>query len=164
MDPTFAAAASIARSLFAEFIETVASLSEAALDWRPIPTASSVAQLAAHVASSTPFWFGVAAGVRADLMAYRQGERAAAFATAGMSSEALCQRLQDAADEVERLAEMGRPELFDKVVTWHDDDGTGPALNHAEALFRAVSHVREHLGHAQLTRDLWLIRATDRAG
>lgn len=156
MDPTFSAAAGMARTLLFEFIETVSSLPVAALDWRPTPTASSVAQLAAHVASSTPFWFGVAAGVRADLVAYRQGERAAAFAIASVTPEVLRQRLQDAADEVERLARIGRPDLLAAHVTWDDDDGTAPTMTHVEALFRAVSHLREHLGHAQLTRDMWL--------
>lgn len=155
MSPTFAAAASVARELFAEFANLVASLPAEALDWRPLPGANSLAILAAHVATSTPFWFAVAAGVRDDLATYRRGERAAAFATEGVATAALLARLQQAAEDVGRLAALGNDASLGELVAWQDDDRSGPPLTRAEALFRAVSHLREHLGHAELTRELW---------
>lgn len=158
MSPTFAAAASVARELFAEFAKLVASLPAEALDWRPLPGANSLAILVAHVATSTPFWFAVAAGVRDDLSTYRRGERAAAFATEGVAPAALLARLQQAAEDVARLAALGDHASLGELVAWQDDDGSGPRLTRAEALFRAVSHLREHLGHAELTRDLWEAR------
>lgn len=155
MEPTFAAAFRIARELLEEFAETVRSLPAEALDWRPAPGASSVAQLAAHVASSTPFWFAAAVGERRDIIGYRRGERERAFETAGVAADELSERLHAAVRELERLAAQGQPHHLRRVIEWADDDGTAPALTGAEALFRAVSHLREHLGHAQLTRDVW---------
>lgn len=157
MEPTFAAAFNLARQLFDEFTETVRSLPAEALDWRPAPGASSVAQLAAHVASSTPFWFAAAVGERRDIIGYRRGERERAFETVGASADELSGMLRAAVRELERLAALGQPHHLGRVIEWEDDDGSAPKLTGAEALFRAVSHVREHLGHAQLTRDVWKV-------
>jgi len=161
MEPTFAAAAKFARELFEEFAETVASVPREALDWHPAPGTSSLAQLAAHAATSTRFWMAAAVGQRRDILGYRRGERERAFATAGTTPGELAALLRAAGEEVARLAELGRPEQLGQLIAWADDDGTAPVLTGAEALVRAVSHLREHLGHAQLTRDLW--RAQEQA-
>jgi hypothetical protein len=42
---------------------------------------------------------------------------------------------------------VGRP-------SWRSDDGEEPPVTAAWALLHALEHLREHVGHAQLTRQL----------
>jgi hypothetical protein len=42
---------------------------------------------------------------------------------------------------------------------WSMPDGA--TLNGAELLFLAVGHVKEHVGHAQIMRDLWLANSRE---
>lgn len=126
--------------------EALTGLPVEALDWSPGPELNSLTVLATHVAGATRYWIGDVVG-RDSSDRVRERE----FATTGQDEAALRARLAEvmthsltvlegltAAD----LGKMAGPTRFgDKTVGW--------------ALLRGLDHLAEHVGHAQMTRQLW---------
>lgn len=155
MTPTHQAALTVAQESFAMFAEALAGLPDEALVWRPdADNTNSLAVLAAHSLSATRFWLANGAGVGKSIEEYRRVDRGPAFAAGGAGDYPAqfdqmlsgLATLFAAGTEAHLLADVAQP--ADPVMT---RTGVG-------CLIHGIGHLREHVGQAQLMRDLWLGR------
>lgn len=136
--------------------EAIAGLPDEATDWRPAPNTNSLAVLVMHSIPATRFWLAAGSGRPVSLAAYRTEERAPAFDVANRSRAELEAAIDTAIPELESLLREGSEEHLGATCSWPEDpamDKTG-----AQCLVHALAHLREHVGQAQLTRDLWNAR------
>jgi hypothetical protein len=137
---------------FDRLLETIAGLDEDAVNWKPpAPGANSLLVLVTHaLGSAEEHVVGIAAGMTV------VRNRDAEFAAKGTAS-----RLASRATEVRgRIAQAlasldGRfdEERDPPFRSWPASRGTV-----RDRLVHSVSHTAEHVGHAQVTRDLYLAR------
>lgn len=149
MDAVTAAARQMLDESCADLRIAVNGLDPALLAREPAPETNSMATLVRHAASSTRYLLGGAATGRADRQRYREGERAAAFAGGQASADQLI-GLIDALEEDGRrlIRETPADRLGELLVI---DGATDQSATRAWALMHALEHLREHVGHAQLT-------------
>ena len=129
-------------------------LPQEALDWRPIPgegelATNSLAAVIAHLAGSETYFMKEIIG-RQPI----QRDREAEFVTRGVNVSALRTRLEAAAKSAEEVLspmtegqlEEGR-KFRDRQVTvrW--------------SILHVIEHTAQHVGHMQLTRQLWLAKS-----
>jgi hypothetical protein len=148
------AAEQILLTCCADLRAVIEGLDPEALMWRPAPDTSPIAILIRHCATGTPTLLGAAVTGRIDRKRYVEEERIPAFSD----------RVSDAAELrelIDRLEADSR-----RLVSQIPDDGLGaavesippvegPPTSRAYMLLHAVDHLREHVGHAQLTRQIW---------
>jgi uncharacterized damage-inducible protein DinB len=127
----------------------VAGLAEDAMNWRPLGNSgnatNSLAALAAHCAGAEHFWIGeVVAGHPATR------NREAEFATHATSSTEIIQLLDRSALETKKVFQTLRES---------DLSGTretaGRTVPVRWCLLHVIDHTALHLGHMQLTYQLW---------
>jgi hypothetical protein len=150
MEPFFEAYLERLHTLSTDFIATFEDLPAEALDWVPGTEMNSFCVLVVHTAAATRYWIGDAA-----LGEPSNRNRAAEFQAKGLSAAELKSRFAD----VEQYA-RGALER----VTWADLAKVS-TVRYADtpvsggwALLHALEHLGLHLGHAQITRQLWLRR------
>jgi len=155
MNATYAAALAIARESIGMMKDTIAEFSDEALDWRPREGMNPVSVLVTHSVTSTRFFARCGAGQPGSILAYRTGDRAASFAAAGGTVASYLQMLTSLEGELAELFAAARDSDLKATIAWPGED---PSLDltGAECLFRAIGHLREHVGHAQALHDLWL--------
>ena len=130
-----------------------------ALNWRPTegevgledadPDATnSLAGLVTHIAGSERYLIGQLAGGRAF-----SRNRPAEFRASGASVEALRQVLRQANAYAREVMEDLTPEQLDETIS-----GPVGEVPRRWALVRATAHAGLHVGHMQLTRQLFLAR------
>ena len=131
-----------------QIYELVEGLPAEALNWRPLPDTgevNSLAILAAHVAGSEHFWIGEVVG---RLPATR--DREAEFATTAPDAESLVRLLKATGAETDQV--------FAHLVS-SDLNGVREARGRTVAvrwcILHVVDHTALHLGHMQLTYQLW---------
>ncbi|MCC7365559.1 MAG: DinB family protein [Dehalococcoidia bacterium] len=154
MHPTHSAAAHVIRQSIGMFREALTGLPDASLDWTPLSGMSSIAVLTTHSLLATRRWAGVGLGETPSQAEYRATERPDAFRARGGTVAGCIERLTALEAELIAMLERADPATLDRETEWVDD--AGRALTGAEALIRAIAHLREHVGHAQVMRDLWL--------
>lgn len=154
MTTTHQAALTVLRQSFAMLRDAFAPLPQEALDWAPLAGGSSLAVLVQHSITSTKFWIACGSGRQYSIATYRAAERTPSFEVRGLDAAELSRRIDAALGELAVILAEGRPEHLAAQITWPEDPET--TATGAEALFRAVGHLREHVGHAQLAHDLWL--------
>jgi uncharacterized damage-inducible protein DinB len=144
--------------LHADAAAAAAGLPPEALNWRPLPaggdeSTNSLAMTLAHLAGSERFWVGEVAG---DRPAHR--DRDAEFRATANSVEELTGQLDQAlAVTRETLAGL-TAEKLDEVV--HTVSPMGQRdVTRRWAVLHSLAHGNIHVGHMQLTRQLWLSRA-----
>jgi uncharacterized damage-inducible protein DinB len=130
--------------------EMVSGMPPEALNWRPVQgkeeeVTNSLAVLAAHVAGAEHFWISEVIGGRPATR-----NRAAEFETVAASANDLQELLSRCAQETgEVLANLRDSDL----------DGSRLVEGHTVpvrwALMHVVDHTALHLGHMQITRQLW---------
>jgi uncharacterized damage-inducible protein DinB len=147
------------RDLRDQVARLIDGLPQEALDWRPLPaqdleqgsedvvsTTNSLAVLAAHVAGAERFWIGEVVGGHPS-----SRDREAEFATSGLDVGDLTALLEQAAAETSAVFAGLRPA---------DLDGTREARGRTVpvrwCLLHVVDHTALHLGHMQLTYQLWM--------
>lgn len=124
------------------------------VNWRPPGDATnSIGVLANHAWQSTLTWFAVAVGEEAP-----KRERAAEFEVKYGSAEDLIAEIEHVCDECLALISKERG-----VIDWseprrHWDPETKIELTAAWTLLHPLEHLREHVGHIGLTRQLWEAR------
>ncbi len=129
-------------------------LPQEALDWRPIQgegelATNSLGAIAAHVAGSETFFMKEVIG-RQPIQRDREGE----FATRGANVPALKARLDAAAKAAEEvLSPLNEGQLEE------DRKFRDRSVKVRWAILRVIGHTGEHVGHMQLTRQLWLARS-----
>jgi uncharacterized damage-inducible protein DinB len=128
--------------------DLVADLPAEALNWHPLgdaETFNSLAVLSAHVAGAEHFWIGEVVGGR---LASR--DRDAEFAVRVADPTSLLDRLDDTAAETR--------EVF-AALSARDLDGTRQARDRTVpvrwCILHVIDHTALHLGHMQLTYQLW---------
>ena len=130
----------------------VEGLPPEAMDWEPGPEMNSLAVLLAHTAGSLRYWIGdVALGEPSGRV--RQSE----FKTRGVTSPEMQQRL-DAVLAYARAA-LPRLSLDDLQKETRVEDRQ---VSCAWALLHALEHGALHLGHIQLTSQLWKQRSSSK--
>ena len=135
-------------ALHGQIERAIADLPQAALDWVPGSEMNSLAVLVIHTTGVERYYFGELAGGRP---AHR--DRPAEFATHGQDEAALKAALAEAlADVTEIMASLSDEDLSVRRV-W---PATGEEVSGAMALVLGLTHVAEHVGHMQITRDLIL--------
>jgi len=134
-------------ALHGEFEKTLEGLSVEALDWTPGPDMNSLGVLVVHVAGSTRYWVGeVAAGIPANR------DRAAEFRASGLNETALKGRLAENLEFVRGILENLTP---DSLVSARFLASRNQNITAGEAVLHALEHTALHVGHAQITRQLW---------
>lgn len=134
-------------SLFADFADLLEGLPQEALDWRPGEDTSSLAVLAVHTAGSTRYRLGEVC-----LGEPPTRDRPAEFRTADMDAAALQAHLRATVEHARiSLAQLS----MDDLPRIRPMPGRGMEVSIAEALLQALEHGSQHLGHAQLTLQMW---------
>lgn len=125
-------------------------LPDEALDWSPAPDMNSLTVLVVHVAGATRYWAGdVAYGD----ISHR--DRAAEFAARGLPREALRQHIDDVLAYLRaRFESATRDSLSDE----RPAPGRDKTYTQGWAILHALEHIAVHVGHAQITRQLWFMR------
>jgi hypothetical protein len=147
-DPTIEAAREILDSSLSGMQEAIAGLSPEALSWRPAgDDTNPITVLAVHAMHSTRWWLSIAIGAPLP-----DRDRDAEF-------RATTATIPDLAPFVDAMSRDCRAVLrtddpFDAGIT-RTDPRTGERVTAGWALLHAIEHLREHVGHAQLTRQLW---------
>jgi hypothetical protein len=134
---------------FERLLETIAGLDDRAVNWKPpVPGANSLLVLVTHaIGSAEEHVVGKAAGK--EVVRNRDAEFAARGTAGRLASRAaeVRTRIADALAGLEgRLDEEREP----PVRKW---PGRGTVR---DRLVHSISHTAEHVGHAQLTRDLYI--------
>ena len=132
--------------LHADIEKTLAGLSAEALDWSPGPEMNSLSVIVAH-----------ATGVERYLVCQLacgqviQRDREAEFKVRGLDEATLKNLLADS--RAQMRAALESVELGQVVAPRTRRDGQPTTV--AWALLHALDHTAQHLGHMQITRQLW---------
>jgi len=133
--------------LHTDIAKAVEDLPAEALDWVPGPEMSTICMLVVHLIGAESYWIGaVALGEPTDRV--REEE----FGVHGLSADELQKRLS-AVDDYTRnaLKRFSQPDL-ESVRKSHRNEKT---FSVGWCLVHALEHTSLHLGHIQLTRQLW---------
>jgi len=155
MDTTYAAAQLITDVSLAMLRDAIAGLPDEAVQWKPLPEASSMNVLVVHSITSARFFLGCGAGKKTSRRHYLEADRVAAFESRGATTAQLLQAIDEAAVEFRHLLGHAPATALAEVIAW-PEEYPDERFTGAECLFRAIGHLREHVGHAQLMHDLWL--------
>lgn len=147
MDPMISAMIAELTKQHDNFKKTLEGASQEALDWKPGPDTNSLGILAIHVAGAERYWIG-------DLTTGRPStrNRDAEFQVHGLPHDELVQALDDAlADSVAVISTLNAIDLAQMrhVARYNRDQSVATSLLHA------IAHIALHVGHAELTRQLW---------
>jgi len=137
--------------LHKDLAQAIGGLPQAALDWTPSEGMNSINILITHLTGAERYWIGdVAAG---DVAAGNPPrDRAAEFRVSGITLDALRQRLDDTLAYARRALESLTLRDLEQART---SPPNGRILSVSWALLHALEHTAIHLGHIQLTRQLW---------
>ncbi len=152
MDAFSAAAYEMIQTSVQDLRATVRGMERDALNRAPAPETNSIAVLVTHAVTSAKMLLDAALTGRMDRGHYMGTVRPAAFATRDADAAALLALLDDLARTAERLTTEGGRADYAAPVEYIG--GEGPPRTRAWCLLHAVEHLREHVGHAQLTKQL----------
>lgn len=158
MTPTHTAALHVARDSFAMLRQTLDGLPVEALDWSPAPgVMNSLGVLIVHSLTASQFLIGLGAGRMTSLTEYRAGERAASFASKGLTVSTHLTKVDAMEAVIANLLESGTEA---HLAAWiHFPEDASFAKSGVQCVIHGVAHLREHVGHAQALHDLWLAGA-----
>jgi DinB superfamily len=123
------------------------------LNWRPAGDETNpIAVIAVHALTSARWWLSVAVTGEAP-----ERDRPSEFRTKVLSAEELLSLTDPLAADCREL--LKGEEAFDPGDS-RTDPRNGTAVTAAWALIHAVEHLQEHVGHAELTRQVWDQAAT----
>ena len=130
-----------------EIKQALSGMDEGGLDWSTGEGMNSMAVLVAHTAGAERYWFGdVAAGEST------KRDRPAEFQARGLGENALILMLDDSLHYAEGvLSRFTLDDLERERLVPH----SGAKVSLAHALRHAMAHTTLHLGHIQVTRQLW---------
>lgn len=122
-----------------------------ALNWRPVESGeehvtNSIAVLAAHLAGSEHYWIGEVIG---GLPPTRN--RPAEFATLAEGASSLCETYQQTHAETQQVLAGLKSSSLDEVRAVE-----GRMVPVRWAILNVIDHTALHLGHLQLTFQLWM--------
>jgi uncharacterized damage-inducible protein DinB len=132
--------------------QSITGMSTDAINWKPAGEGTnSVAVLATHSMLSARSWISIAVGAPLP-----DRDRDAEFVTHSDSAEGLLAQIDALAAECENLLDDSRSVDWTAQRATHPrPDGRAQEAPAAWALLHAMEHLREHVGHIGLTRQLW---------
>lgn len=135
------------QDLHAGIQKELAGLPVEALDWVPAQGMNSLSVLVVHLAGSERYWIGdVVMGESSDR------DREAEFRASGLDAATLNRRLDDILNYARAaLGRLGLADLDRQCLS----PRSSKQFSAAWALLHALEHTAIHLGHIQLTRQLW---------
>lgn len=157
MTPTHAAALRETFEYLDLLRDALGGLPDDAVNWKPTENGNSIAVLVHHSLAATRFWLRNGSGQVDSIARYRREDRGPAFETVGSTVGSLLSTINEAAAEFESILAGGTPECLGVMVSWPDEDPNAGRMAIA-GLMHATSHLAEHVGQVQMTRDLWLAR------
>jgi uncharacterized damage-inducible protein DinB len=124
-----------------------------ALDWRPIKgegdlATNSLCVMAAHLAGSETFWMKEMIGGQPI-----KRDRDAEFVTKGKSVAELHSMLDSTGKKTEEVLSSLKPAQLEETRKYRDRTVTV-----RWSILHVIEHVALHIGHMQLTRQLWMAR------
>jgi uncharacterized damage-inducible protein DinB len=133
------------QELHDDILNTLKDLPPAALDWSPAAEMNSINVLVTHTVGAQRFLIGEAvAGDPADR------DREAEFKVRGLDAVALAQQLTDSLAYIRSAMD---DMTVDDLASLRDFRGRERSV--AWILGHALKHTATHMGHIQLTRQLW---------
>ena len=132
---------------------TLNGLDDALLTREPAPETSSIATLVRHAASSTRFMLSCAATGSGARVHYRAVVRPSAFENKPSAADELIGIVDELEEEGRRLIAQIPAEGLDARVEVDDASADEPPTR-AYMFVHALEHLREHVGHTQLTRQV----------
>ena len=153
MDPVTAAAVDMLRRNSEELRAAVTGLSVVQLNHAPVKDSSSLAILVEHSVTGTIALVDAAVTGQMDRGRYMNEIRPAAFAT-NSADEKLLHTSLDRLDA--RIAQLEQQPPTDGYAgdVQYQPPVDGPPRARVWSLIHAIEHLREHVGHAQITRQL----------
>jgi hypothetical protein len=151
-DPTIAAAREILGDSLEELRKAVEGCPADELNRRPVgDDTNGLAVLVTHTLHSTRAWLSLAVGARLPVR-----DRPAEFAVVVDDPAAFLATFDAFAAECRALLLTDAPFDAARVGTapWRSGDVAEEPVTAAWALLHAIAHLREHVGHAQLTRQV----------
>ena len=146
-DPTLEAARSVVDESLDAMRAAIAGASGEALNRRPAgDETNSIAVLVVHALNSTRWWLSVALGRQVP-----ERDRPSEFHTIVAGADELLGVFDPIAADCRAL--LSADVAFDPGAI-REDPRDGEEVTAAWALMHAVEHLREHVGHAELTRQL----------
>ncbi len=144
----------ILKGLRGEIKKTMEGLPQEALDWQPIQgdgdlATNSMTAMVMHLVGSETFWFVQVIGGR-DIKRDRDAE----FKARGVGLAELQARLDKAGRNAEEVLAGLKAEQMDEIREFRDRRVTV-----RWAILHVLEHYATHLGHIQLTRQLWMARS-----
>lgn len=138
-------------SFHRQIAELIHGLPAEALNWRPVTAGdehatNSLAVLVTHLTGAEKFWVGEVFGARPV-----QRDRDAEFQAEARSADDLERRLDETLSFVKEVLITTPNVNLERTTTVHERTVTG-----RWALLHALEHTALHLGHLQLTRQLWM--------
>ena len=148
MDTFFADYLERLRELNSDFVKTFEDLPDEALDWVPGTEMNTLCVLAVHTTAATRFWIGdIGLGESSNR------NRDAEFQAKGLSKDELKARFAALDAYVEDALGRLTPADLSERRDFRYRDAQGGTVGWV--LLHALEHVGIHLGHAQITRQLW---------
>jgi uncharacterized damage-inducible protein DinB len=134
-------------ALHAQIGTAIEDLPQEALDWVPGEGMNSLSVLVVHTTGSESYWIGEVAGGRPS-----GRDRDAEFRAHGLTEADLRRRLADGLESARSVLEdLTLQDLERERISPRD----GRRLTVGWALAHALEHTGLHLGHIQITRQLW---------
>lgn len=148
MNPFFEHYMDVLERLHRELEKSFEGLPQEALDWQPLADTNSMVVLVVHIVGSTRFWVGDVA-----LQESSNRNRDAEFQASGLDAATLKQLLADNRIYVRNaLSRLTLEELaLPRKSPYHGEQ----IFSVGWAILHALEHVGLHLGHMQLTRQMW---------
>ena len=137
----------ILQSSHTDILKALDGLPPAALDWTPGPDMNSISVLVFHLTGAERFWIGDVAAQDPT-----ERDRDAEFKVHDVGMDVLKKRL---ADNMEYARTVLEKFTLQDLETSHISARDGREFTVAWALLHALEHDTLHLGHIQLTRQLW---------
>jgi uncharacterized damage-inducible protein DinB len=147
MEPFFVNYFEVLQALHRDFITTFEDLPAEALDWIPGTDMNSLCVLVVHTTGSARFWIGIA------LNDPPNRNRDLEFQARGLSAAELKARFTTLEDYASGALEQTT--LADLTPVYPVPNQGDRQVSGAWALMHALEHTGLHLGHAQITRQLW---------
>ncbi len=150
MEAFFVGYLDILQTLSRDFVATFADLSPEALDWVPGDEMNSFCVLVIHTTASARYWIGDAA-----LGESSNRNRDDEFRAQGLSAADLKARFAALESYAQGAAERLSVTDMAAIRSISNREGKVREVTVGWALLHALEHTGLHLGHAQITRQLW---------
>ncbi len=131
-----------------DFGKAIAGLPQEALDWVPGPDMNSLGVLIVHTMGAERYWIG---DIGAGILSNR--DRAAEFQAHGLDENALREILSTTLEFSRSVLESLT--LDDLVKERISPNHHGSVFRVSWGIAHALDHAALHVGHAQITRQLW---------